>query len=124
MLFGINTYPATTKEKQNLSIENLEVPTTQTMRIIIQFKTFSFSSIIVVDIHPLVYALQNTSPSRTFIYPSANLLKYIYKISKDSQIPFWTSNRKQSDMSIATKKEENKFGIMVRIISSFLISIN
>lgn len=60
MPLGLNTYPATNenkKEKQRLTFVNLPVPTTHAMGIIIQFKTFSFSSIIVVDIHSFIYAL-------------------------------------------------------------------
>jgi hypothetical protein len=61
------------RKQHFLTIVNLPVPTIQTMRIIIQFKTFSFSGIIVVDICSFIYAIQNTSPGRASVYPSANL---------------------------------------------------
>jgi len=41
----------------NVTLVNLPIPTTHAMRIIIQFKTFFFSSIIVVDIHSFIYSL-------------------------------------------------------------------
>jgi len=72
VLLGLNTYAAT-KEIKGEKIVNLPIPTTHAMRIIIQFKTFFFSSIIVVDIHSFIYPLQNISPSRNPINFLTNL---------------------------------------------------